>query len=136
MRKHELVRKIAEHMVDENVFEETALEELPREIIRMRPEQIELKKIRIQARIELGRNKMELERAKIQQETRLREVPGSFLRRAPIFGLWRQIKIKRSPDEQPFKRVWELVNLDIVIPKRGFIFLHVWGRGGLALDPS
>ena len=32
MRKHELVRKITEHMVDENVFEETALEELPREV--------------------------------------------------------------------------------------------------------
>ena len=28
MRKHELVRKITEHMVDENVFEEAALEEL------------------------------------------------------------------------------------------------------------
>ena len=73
MRKHELVRKIAEHMVDENVFEETALEELPTEIIRMTLEQIELEKIRIQARLELGRNKMELEKAKIQQETRLRK---------------------------------------------------------------
>ena len=30
MKKHELVRKITEHMVDDNVFEETALEELPR----------------------------------------------------------------------------------------------------------
>ena len=74
MRKHELVRKITEHMVDENVFEETALEELPTEMIRMTPEQIELEKIKIQARIELERNKMELEKAKIQQETMLREV--------------------------------------------------------------
>ena len=74
LRKHELVRKITEHMVDENVFEETALEELPTEIIRMTPEQIELEKIKIQARMELERNKMELEKAKIQQETRLREV--------------------------------------------------------------
>ena len=74
MRKHELVRKIAEHMVDENVFEEAALEELPTEIIRMSTEQIELEKIKIQAQMELQRNKMELEKAKIQQETRLREV--------------------------------------------------------------
>ena len=74
MRKHELVRKITEHMVDENVFEETALEELPTEIIRMTPEQIELEKIRIQARMELERNRMELEKARIEQEMRLREV--------------------------------------------------------------
>ena len=45
MRKHELVRKITELMVDENVFEETALEELPTEIIKMTPEQIELEKV-------------------------------------------------------------------------------------------
>ena len=74
MRKHELVRKIIEHMVDENVFEEEVLEELPTEIIRMTPEQIELEKVKIQAQMELQRNKMELEKAKIQQETRLREV--------------------------------------------------------------
>ena len=74
MKKHELVRKIARHMVDENVFEEAVLEELPTEIIRMTPEQIELEKIKIQAQMELERNKMELEKAKIQQETRLREV--------------------------------------------------------------
>ena len=52
-KKDELVRKITEHMVDENVFEETALEELPTEIIKMTPEQIELEKVRIQARMEL-----------------------------------------------------------------------------------
>ena len=74
MRKHELVIKIARHMVDENVFEEAVLEELPTEIIRMTPEQIELEKIKIQAQMELQRNKIELEKIKIQQETRLREV--------------------------------------------------------------
>ena len=74
MKKHELVRKIVEHMVDENVFEEAVLEELPTEMIRMTPEQIELEKIKIQAQMELERNKMELEKARIQQETRLREV--------------------------------------------------------------
>ena len=61
-------------MVDENVFEEAVLEELPTEMIRMTPEEIELEKIKIQAQMELQRNKMELEKVKIQQETRLREV--------------------------------------------------------------
>ena len=74
MRKYEVVRKITEHMVDENVFEETGLEELPREIIKMTPEQIELEKVRIQARMQLERNRMELEKARIEQQTRLREV--------------------------------------------------------------
>ena len=50
--------------------------------------------------------------------------------------VWRQIKIKRSLDEQPFKSLWELVHLNIVITKRGVYFSHVWRRGGLALDPS
>ena len=49
--------------------------------------------------------------------------------------VWRQIKIKRSLDEQPFKSVWELVHLNIII-KQGVYFSHVWRRGGLALDPS
>ena len=81
MRKHELVRKIAEHMVDENVFEETVLEELPTEIIRMTPEQIELEKIKIQARMEVQRNRMEQEKARIEQEMRLREVDLTISRR-------------------------------------------------------
>ena len=74
MKKHELVRKIVEHMVDENVLKEAVLKELPTEMIRITPEQIELEKIKIQAQMELERNKMELEKARIQQETRLREV--------------------------------------------------------------
>ena len=58
MRKDELVRKITEHMVDENVFEETILEKLPRETAKMTLEQVELEKARIQARVESERNRM------------------------------------------------------------------------------
>ena len=47
-----------------------------------------------------------------------------------------KLKYKRSTDEQPFKSIWELVHLNIVITKRGVHFSHVWRRGGLALDPS
>ena len=62
-----------------------------------------------------------------------KNIPLTLLK---VLCVWRQIKIKRSPDEQPFKRVWELVHLlNIVITTRVF-FLYVWGRGGLALDPS
>ena len=56
------------------MFDETILEELPREIAKMTPEQVELAKARIQARVELERNRMELEKARIEQETRLREI--------------------------------------------------------------
>ena len=66
MRKHELVRKIAVHMVDENMFEEAALEELPTEIIRMTPEQIELEKIKIQAQREIRWNWKKLKFSKKQ----------------------------------------------------------------------
>ena len=36
-----------------------------------------------------------------------------------------KLKYSRSPDEQPFKSIWELVHLNIVITKRGVYFLHV-----------
>ena len=71
MRKDELVRKITEYMMDENVFEETISEELPRETAKMTPEEVELEKARIQARVESERNRMGLEKARIEQETRL-----------------------------------------------------------------
>ena len=61
-------------MVDENVFKERALEELPREIAKMTPEQIELESARIQTRMELERNRIDLEKARIEQETRLRKI--------------------------------------------------------------
>ena len=100
MRKHELVRKIAKHMVDENIFEEAALEELPTEIIRMTPVQIKLEKI--QAQMELQRNKMELEKAKIQQETRLREGDLAISRREgshDSFEVTKQARLVSKFDE-------------------------------------
>ena len=63
MRKKKLIRTIAEHMVDEDIFEAEVLEDLPVESTTMTPEQMELEKIRIQA-------KLELEKARLQQETR------------------------------------------------------------------
>ena len=56
---------------------------------------------------------------------------GSGLYIYHLFVLWQQIKIKRSPDEQPFKSVWELVHLNIVITKRGVYFSHVWRQWGV-----
>ena len=80
-RKDELVRKITEHMVDQNVFKETILEELPREIAKMTLEQVEFEKARIQARMESERNRMELEKARIEQETKLQEIDLARSRR-------------------------------------------------------
>ena len=96
LRKIELVRKITEHMVDENVFEETALEELPREIAKMTPEQVELEKARIQARMESERNRMELEKARIEQVTRLRKIDLSRRGRGGSHGSFevaKQVKL-------------------------------------------
>ena len=74
VRKDELVRKLTEYVVDENVFEETILEKQPREIAKMTPEEVELEKAKRQARMEFERNRMDLEKARIEQETRLREI--------------------------------------------------------------
>ena len=89
MRKHELVRKKAEQIVDENMFEDPALEELPTEIKRMTPEQIELEKIKIQAQMELQRNKMPVhicprknsERGLILQGIKCQSAPSSHVRK-------------------------------------------------------
>ena len=51
------------------MFAETILEELPREIAKMSPEQVELEKPERNQR-----NRMELEKARIEQERRLREI--------------------------------------------------------------
>ena len=48
-----------------------------------------------------------------------------------FYVLWRQIKIKRSLDEQPFKSVWELVHLNIVITKRGVYFFRTCEDGAV-----
>ena len=61
-------------MVDEKAFEEEILEELPREIAKITPEQMDLEKARIQARMESERNWMELEKPRIEQETKLQEI--------------------------------------------------------------
>ena len=44
MRKNILIRTIAEHMVDEVIFEAEILEDLPIELTTMTPQQIVLKK--------------------------------------------------------------------------------------------
>ena len=44
MRKNILIRTIAEHMVDEDIFEAEVLEYLPIEPTNMTPEQIKLEK--------------------------------------------------------------------------------------------
>ena len=114
-RKDELVTKITEHMVDEDVFEDTILEELPREIAKMTPEQVELEKARIQARMESERNRMELEKARIEQETRLREIDGEKrTRRKP----W-QFRSGEASEASP--KIWR--------SQRWWILRAFWANG-------
>ena len=47
MGKNILIRTIAEHMVDEDIFDAEILEDLPIELMNMTPEQIELEKTQI-----------------------------------------------------------------------------------------
>lgn len=63
MRKIE----ITEHMVDNDTFDEETLEDFPREETNMSTAQMELEKTRILARAKI-------EKAKIEQETRIREM--------------------------------------------------------------
>ena len=67
MRKNILIRTIAEHMVDEDIFEAEILEDLPIQSMTMTPEQTELEKSQIQA-------KLELEKAQLEQEMRRLEL--------------------------------------------------------------
>ena len=67
MRKSRLIRTIAEHMVHENIFEVEILEDLPTKATTKTPEQMELEKNRIQA-------KLELKKARLKQETRRRKL--------------------------------------------------------------
>ena len=66
-RKNEMIRIITEHIIDEHIFGEEMLNDLPVESTDMSVEQIELENVRIQA-------KLELEKARIMQGTRLREL--------------------------------------------------------------
>ena len=65
MRKTEIRRVILEHLVDNDICEESALDDV--EEIMMSAAQLELEKTKIMAN-------MELEKARIEQETRLREI--------------------------------------------------------------
>lgn len=67
MRKSQLMRIIAEHMVDNDRFDEEVLEDLPAEKTTMTPDQVELEKARIMA-------KAEVEKARIEQEIRMSEL--------------------------------------------------------------
>ena len=64
MRKNEI---ITERMIDEHIFREEALDDLSIESMDVLAAQIELEKVRIRA-------KLNFEKTRIEQETRLREV--------------------------------------------------------------
>ena len=76
MRKERLVRIISEHMVDEQIFEAEILDRLPAESTNLTVEQIELEKYKLQTRLEL-------EKAKMEQEIRLREIRLTEIRQEP-----------------------------------------------------
>ena len=89
MRKERLVRIISEHMVDEQIFEAEILDRLPAESTNLTAEQIELEKYKLQTRLEL-------EKAKMEQEIRLREIRLTEIRQEPDrkgFDLAKQVRL-------------------------------------------
>ena len=59
IRKKEITRIVTEHMIDEHVLGEEALDDLPIESTDMSAVQIELEKVRIQAKLELEKARIE-----------------------------------------------------------------------------
>ena len=89
MRKEKLVRIISEHMVDEQIFGAEILDRLPAESTNLTAEQIELEKYKLQTRLEL-------EKAKMEQEIRLREIRLTEIRQEPDrkgFDLAKQVRL-------------------------------------------
>ena len=89
MRKEKLVRIISEHMVDEQIFEVEILDRLPTELTNLTAHQIELEKYKLQTRLEL-------EKAKMEQEIRLREIRLTEIRQEPYcngFDLAKQVRL-------------------------------------------
>ena len=70
-RKATLVRIVAEHMVDNDIFHQEILDQLPVDAREMSPNQLELEKTRITAQFNA---QARIEEARIIQETRLREL--------------------------------------------------------------
>lgn len=78
MRKTQLVRIVAEHMVDNDVFDVEELCQLSIDTSELSQAHLELEKAKIEAeakvRGEAERAKAEIEKARIEQETRFREL--------------------------------------------------------------
>ena len=78
MRKIQLIITVAEHMVDDDIFEEDVLNDLATDSPGLSPVQVELKKAKIETKkvveIEKARIETEVEKARTEQETRLREI--------------------------------------------------------------
>ena len=65
MRKTQLMKVVAEDMVDNDIFDKSVLDDLASDLPELSKAQIELEKLKIEAQIELAR---------INQETRFKEL--------------------------------------------------------------
>ena len=68
MQKSELQRKIIEHMVDEDIFGEDSLIDVPDDTAKMTEAHIEQEKTRLQAKVEIARLEQELSLAEANRE--------------------------------------------------------------------
>lgn len=97
MIKASLVKVIAEHMVNNDIFEDEILNQLLVDVQEMSQAQFELEKAKIDVRTELEKACIEVEKASIEQEIRFKELEigrqDSEVRQQG-FDLTKQIRLK------------------------------------------
>ena len=94
MRKTQLIKVVAEDMVDNDIFDKSILDDLASDLPELSKAQIELEKLKIEAQIELAR---------INQETRFKELEEERTRREKErnnFDLTKHIRLVPAFNEE------------------------------------
>lgn len=111
MRKTQLVRIVAEHMADNDVFDVEELCQLSIDMSELLQAHLELKKAKIEAeakvRAEAERAKAEIEKARIKQVTRFRELDERrelHEARSREFDLAKQVRLVPQFNEADVER--------------------------------
>ena len=101
MRKTQLIKVVAEDMVDNDIFDKSVLDDLASDLPEISKAQIELEKLKIEAQIELAR---------INQETRFKELEEERTRREKErnnFDLTKHIRLVPAFNEEDVDKYFQ-----------------------------
>ena len=101
MRKTQLMKVVAEDMVDYDIFDKSVLDDLASDLPELSKVQIELEKLKIEAQIELAR---------INQETRFKELEAERTRREKErnnFDLTKHIRLVPAFNEEDVDKYFQ-----------------------------